>query len=633
MKNACIVEAENLFDKMPQRNTVTWNTMIRGYFQNGFFDKAMYSFNKMPERDNFSYNTVIAGLMQCGDVNNAREVFDGMVDRSVVTWNSMISGYVRNGLIDEAIRVFDNTPIRDVVSWNLVIGGLVNCQRIDLAEEYFKEMNDRDVASWTIMVSGLVRAGRIVEARELFEEMPVKDIQAWNVMTAGYVESGYLDMAEDLFQRMPVRDLNSWKQLINGLVNVQRIDEAIRKFMEMPEKCQKTWNLIILGFIRCGLIEVAHAFLEKCPYSNIVSWTNVIVGYFEIGEVRNAVKVFELIRTRDTTVWNVMIFGLGENDRGEDGIKFFIRMKESDLFPDQSTFTSVFTICSDLPSLDLGKQTHAQTIKTGLNCLIAVSNAMVTMYARCGNMQSALQEFSSMPIHDVISWNSIICGFAHHGEGKKALEMFERMRLTNVKPNHITFVGVLSASSHAGLVDQGRYYFDYMKNKCFLQPTSEHYTCVVDLLGRFGLIDEAMSFLDQIRADGVEIPPSVWGALLGACRIHKNIKVGEIAGESILEVEPSNSGVYLILAEMFLSSGRKEDAEKIWARMKGNGIKKQPGCSWIEINNSGHVFLSGDRSHTEFRRICFLLNLLSAEMGTKILKPRTATSEGNSNLF
>ncbi|KAK4854954.1 hypothetical protein QYF36_002726 [Acer negundo] len=144
-------------------------------------------------------------------------------------------------------------------------------------------------------------------------------------------------------------------------------------------------------------------------------------------------------------------------------------MKESDLFPDQSTFTSVFTICSVLPSLDLGKQTHAQTIKTGLNCLIAVSNAMITMYARCGNMQSALQEFSSMPIHDVISWNSIICGFAHHGEGKKALEMFERMRLTDVKPNDITFVGVLSACSHAGLVDQVTVHMTHIQHICQLQ--------------------------------------------------------------------------------------------------------------------------------------------------------------------
>ncbi|GAV86586.1 PPR domain-containing protein/PPR_2 domain-containing protein/PPR_3 domain-containing protein, partial [Cephalotus follicularis] len=439
---------------------VTWNAMIRGYFQNGQFNKAVKLFNQMPERDIFSYNTVIAGLMQCGEVGGAREVFDGMVLRDVVTWNSMISGYIRNGLIDEALTVFNGMPSKDDISWNLVIGGLVNCQKLDLAEKYFKEMRIRSVASWSIMISGLAK-----------------------------------------------------------------------------------------------------------------------------------------------------------NDHGEEGVKLFIRMKEAGPSPDEATVTSVLTICSSLPALHLGKQTHALAIKSSLDRFIAVSNAMVTMYARCGNMHSALLEFSSMLTHDdVISWNSIICGFAHHGYGEKALEMFEQMRLTDIKPNHITFVGVLSACSHAGLVNEGKHYFDYMKNKCFVQPTTEHYTCIVDLLGRFGLIDEAMRFLDQMKTDGIDVPASVWGALLGACRIHKNTEVGEIAGEKVLEMEPYNSGIYLILAEMHLSSGKRDDAERILARMKANGVKKQPGCSWIEVNNSGHVFLSGVGSHPEISRVCCVLNLLHIEM-------------------
>lgn len=619
MRNARIQEAQNLFDEMPQRDTVTWNVMIRGYFKNGFLDNAMCLFNQMPERDMFTYNTVIAGLMQSDNVQGAKEVFDGMEVRDVVTWNSMISGYVCNGLIDEALRVFHGMPLKDVVSWNLVIGALVNCQRMDLAESYFKEMGARDVASWTIMVNGLVREGRIVEARKLFDKMPAKDVQAWNLMIAGYLDNGCVGVAEDLFQKMHDRDLTSWKQLINGLVNSQRIDAAISYFKQMPETCEKTWNSIISVLIRNGLVKEAHAYLEKYPYSNIASWTNVIVGYFEMGEVGSAIKVFELMTTRDVTVWNVMIFGLGENDLGEEGLKFFVQMKESGPSPDNATFTSVLTICSDLPTLDLGRQIHAQAIKIARNQLTTVSNAMITMYARCGNIQSALLEFSSVPIHDIISWNSIICGLAYHGYAEKALEMFERMRLTDFKPDDITFVGVLSACSYAGLVDQGRYYFDCMKNKYFLQPRSAHYTCVVDLLGRFGLIDEAMNLLNEIRADGIEVSPTVWGALLGACRIHNNIKVGEIAGERVMELEPNNSGVYLILTEMYLSCGRREDAKRIFAQMKENGVKKEPGCSWIQINDGGHVFLSGDSSHPKFHRLRYLLNLLHTEMEREIL--------------
>ncbi|KAG8658515.1 pentatricopeptide repeat-containing protein At4g02750 [Manihot esculenta] len=629
MKNGRINEAQDLFDEMPQRNTVTWNAMIRGYFQNGLSHKALSLFSVMPERDIYSYNIVISGLIQCCDLDSAREIFDGMPFRDVVTWNSIIAGYVHEGLIDEAVRIFNGIPLemRNVISWNLVIGGLMNGQQVDLAKEYFRQMDIRDAVSWKIMVSGFARVGRIKEAHDFFEEMPVKDVRAWNALLDGYMENRRIEMAEVLFQRMPERDLDSWKCFINGLVSCQRVNDALKFFMEMPQKCQKTWNGVLCGLIRNGHVKAVHGFLEKLPYADIVSWTNVLVGYFEMGEVSGAIRLFELIQIPDTTVWNVMICGLGENGHGEEGLKLFVRMKELGSSPDKATLTSVLTICSDLPASHLGEQMHAEAIKAGFDRVTEVSNAMITMYARSGHMHCALLEFSSMPSHNIISWNSIICGFSHHGYGEQAIKIFEQMRLSDVQPNHVTFVGVLSACSHSGLVDQGRYYFGYMKNKCGLQPTNEHYTCLIDLLGRFGLVDEAMTFVNQMRKDGIEVPASVWGALLGACRIHKNIGIGEIAGKSLLEIEPNRSGIYLILAEMYMSVGRREDAEYILNQMKEKGVKKQPGCSWIEVNNNGHVFLSGDSTHQEFSRICCLLDLLHKDIEIMISKSNTTLEQ------
>lgn len=192
--------------------------------------------------------------------------------------------------------------------------------------------------------------------------------------------------------------------------------------------------------------------------------------------------------------------------------------------------------------------------------------------------------------------------------------MFEKMRISNVKPNQITFVGVLSARGHAGLVEHGKYYFNIMQNEYFLHSRIENYACIVDLLGRFGLINEAINILDQMGELGPEVPASIWGALFGACRMHNNFTIGEIAGNKILELEPSNSGVYMILAEIYLASGRKDKAEKIWVHMKENGVKKQPDCSWIESNDGGQLFLAGDKTHPEFKCISHVINLIYMEI-------------------
>ncbi|CAN1356508.1 Pentatricopeptide repeat-containing protein At2g13600 [Linum perenne] len=204
---------------------------------------------------------------------------------------------------------------------------------------------------------------------------------------------------------------------------------------------------------------------------------------------------------------------------------------------------------------------------------------------KSGLVEDAENLFDEMPSRNVVTWNTMINGYFKNGKPDKAF-------------------GLL------GLVEQGRYYFDYMKNKCSLQPTGEHYTCIVDLLGRFGLIEEATSFIDEMR----EVPVSVWGALLGACRVHRNFEVGVIAAENVLAMEPDRSGTYLILAEMYASIGRRNDAERVLDRMKNSGVKKQPGCSWIEMNDCGHVFLSGDKSHLEFCRMNQLLEILHMDV-------------------
>ncbi|KAL9684123.1 hypothetical protein QQ045_021557 [Rhodiola kirilowii] len=615
MRNGLVQQAQNLFDEMPPRNSVTYNAMIRGYFQNGFSDHALKLFDKMPERDLVSYNTVIAGLMHIGDVEAASSVFDGMLVRDVVTWNSMVSGFLRNGLIDKAAQAFDVMPVKDVVSWNLMISGLLNSGYFDAAEEYFKAMGAKDIASWTTMLSGYMNTGRIDEACELFSLIPEKDGRVWNAMISGCVRNGCNELAEDLFWKMPKKDLGSWHQIITELMSFRHAAASVRLFMEMPCKCQRTWNSVLLGAIRLGMISQMHTLVEKTPFSDVVSFTNVIIGYFEICDAKSALKAFNLMMPdKDSAAWNATMCGLGDEGEGEEALKLYIRMNGEGASLEDYTFTTVLMICSELTTLHFGKQCHSQVTKAGFRSYASVCNALVTMYARCGNMDSALEVFRAMETRNVISWNSIICGYAHHGYGYRAIKMFRQMRLTDLKPDQITFVGLLSACDHAGLVQNSKHYFNFMKHKCFLLPTTEHYTCIVDLLAKHGLLTDAVSFINQMEDDGLDVPASVWGAVLGACRIHDETDLAEISATKVLETEPNNSGIYMILAEMYLKDGRRSDAKSIMELMRMRGVKKQPGCSWIEANQGGHIFISGDTLHPHITGISSLLFLMHFEM-------------------
>ncbi|XP_068663782.1 pentatricopeptide repeat-containing protein At4g02750-like [Aristolochia californica] len=615
MRDGCVEDAHQLFEGSAHRNIVSWNSMIRGYFQNNKFNQAVLLFERMPDRDLFSYNTMIAGLMQKGDVKGAEGIFDQMPVRDIISWNSMILGYTHNSLIEEALRLFDEMPERNVISWNTIMAGLLSYGFHELAEKFFTDMPVQDVASWTAMISSLMSRGRIIEARKIFDEMPYRDVRAWNAILSGYTKNQRIEISEGLFAKMPVKDIESWIELVDGLLDYGRLADAWKYFIEMPQKNGHVWNSMLLGLIKNGFVKEAHVFFQKNPFRDIVAWTNMVIGYFEIGDVTTACKIFNMTPEKDEILWNATICGLGENDHGEEGLALFMKMKaEEYLCPDEATFTTLLNICSVLLSLEFGKQIHGHIIKAGFDCFIAVCNATITMYARCGSINLALTGFAYTSNPDIVSWNSIICGLSHHGKGREALKLFREMRFTDIKPDEVTFVGVLSACSHAGLINEGLYYFDLMKYKYFVSPTYEHYTCIVDLLGKNSLVEEAAKFIDQMRKDGIEPKSSIWGALLGACRNCRNFEIGEVAGERVLEMEPQNAGAYMILSEIYLSGGRRTDAERIWGMMKERGVKKEPGCSWIELMNRVHVFLAGDDSHADNNEVYNMLCLLITDM-------------------
>lgn len=312
-------------------------------------------------------------------------------------------------------------------------------------------------------------------------------------------------------------------------------------------------------------------------------------------------------------IWFPELNRYAQNGQPEEAIKLFNAMRESTTEPDKYTVAAVLSACASVGALKLGSWVDGFASRKGLiNRNVYISTALVDMYAKCGNLDRAIKIFQSMPHKNVVSWNAMISAMASHGHGQEAIELFHCMLdEKEVTPNDITFVGLLSACVHTGLVNEGRQWFNLMETKFGIVPRIEHYSCMVDLLARAGKVEEAWEFIENMP----EEPDAVLlGALLNACRNSKNVEIGEKVMGKILELEPLNSGNYVISSKIYVNSNRLEDAARMRGLMKERGVSKTPGCSWIEIDGQAYDFYAGDRLHPETLDLNWVIDLMLEEM-------------------
>lgn len=338
---------------------------------------------------------------------------------------------------------------------------------------------------------------------------------------------------------------------------------------------------------------------------------NLITMYVKCRSLKNARKVFDKMPERNDVSWNAIIAGSAQNGNGEEALNIFCDMQRAGWKPSNFTFGSVIKACAGLEALEQGRQIHAYTINTGFVWDAYVESSLVDMYAKCGSIEDAHQLFGKMDERDVVSWTLMIAGYAQNGQGTEAVQLFEQMRLEGIKPNHITFICVLAACSHSGLVDAGLCYFDSMSRHYNITPRPDHYACMIDLLGRAGLLDEAKKFINNMP---YEPDISIWRALLAACRIHGNVELGKRAAECLFELEPQNAATYVQLSSIYAAAGQWEEAAKLRKLIKDRGVKKKPGCSWIEVNNRVHAFVIEDRSHPQTEKIYETLEKLETQI-------------------
>ncbi|KAJ7977830.1 Pentatricopeptide repeat-containing protein [Quillaja saponaria] len=585
------------------------NCQITRYARDGEIEVARRVFDQMHERTIVTWNSIIAGYFQNNQPHEAQILFDKMPQRNTVSWNSLISGYIKNGMVSEARKVFDTMPERNVVSWTSMVRGYVQQGMISEAESLFRQMPEKNVVSWTVMLGGLLQEGRVDEARKLFDLMPAKDVVAWTNMIGGYCQQGCLAEARELFDEMPGRrNVITWTTMISGYVHNQQVDVARKLFEVMPEKNEVSWTAMLMGYAQCGRIREASELFDAMPVKSIIACNEIILGLGQHGEVAKARWIFDQMKEKNEMTWSAMIKVYERKGFELKALEMFARMQLERVRLNFPSLISVLSVCASLASLDHGRQVHAQLVRSHFDLDVFVSSVLITMYVKCGNLAKAKQFFDRFSPKDVVMWNSIITGYAQHGLGEEALQVFHEMCYSGLPPDDVTFVGVLSACSYSGKVEQGLEFFESMKNIYQVEPRMEHYACMVDLLGRAGKVNEAMKLIDTMPMEADAI---VWGALLGACRTHMKMDFAEVAAKKLVMLEPENSGHYILLSNLYASRGRWGDVEEIRKKMRHRSVSKSPGCCWIEVEKKVHMFTRGDsKGHPEEHMIMKMMEHL-----------------------
>eukprot|EP01018_Ginkgo_biloba_P030253 Gb_36839 [translate_table: standard] len=637
-------DAQHVFDKMPIRDIVSWNALIAGRAQAGHADEALKLFLQMQltdvEPNPVTIASVLMACAQCEALQQGVQTHGFLIrrgfDSDIFVGTALVDMYAKCGTAEIAHQVFDKIPIRNTVSWNVMIAGYAHNEKANEALKLFREMPVAGVKPNLVTILSVLpifgQLAALSQGKEIHNYVIRNglelNIKVGTALLDMYAKCASVDLASYVFNRISQRNLVSWNAMIAACAQNTHVDEVFRLFSQMQLEGMKPdsftivsllWSCAHLAFLQKG--KEIHTYIIRSRLELDVFVGNALTDmYAKCGSIEVAYRVFDSMSIKDVISWNVIIVGYSQNGLLNDALKLFRRMQLEGVKPSPVTIASVLSACSQLAHMQHGKETHDYLIRSGFESNVLVENTLVTMYARCGCIVYARQVFNKISEKNLVSWNSIISGYGMHGLADDVLALFNHMQLAGMKPDHITFIAVLSACSHAGLVDKGWEYFNSMSQDYGVTPTVEHYTCIVDLLGRAGHLDQAKDF---IRKMPLKPDAHVWGSLLAACRIHCNIELGEYVAQHLLELEPENSGYFVLLSNIYAAAGRWNDVAKMRATMKDRGLKKSPGCSWIEVNRRVHAFLVGDRSHPQSEKIYAMLESLTGQMREAGYSPDT----------
>ncbi|XP_068333926.1 putative pentatricopeptide repeat-containing protein At1g68930 [Pyrus communis] len=608
--------------------TFLLNNLVTTYGKLGNLSYARHVFDQIPHRTLFSWNAILSVYSKSGHISEMQDIFNRMPSRDGVSWNSVISGHASCGFVAEAVRVY-SLMLRDgpgnlnriTFSTMLVLSSSQGC--VNLGRQLHGQIVKFGFESYVFVGSPLVdmysKVGLILYAKRVFDSISERNVVMYNTLITGLLRSGLIEESECLFSEMPEKDSISWTTMISGLNQNGAGGKALDKFREMRwqglSMDQYTFGSVLTA---CGSLSAleegkqVHAYIIRTDFiDNIFVGSALVDMYCKCRSIKSAETVFKRMSRKNVVSWTALLVGYGQNGYSEEAVRIFCDMQRSGVEPDDFTLGSVISSCANLASLEEGAQFHGQALASGLMSFVTVSNALVTLYGKCGSIEDSHRLFDEMKIRDEVSWTALVSGYAQFGKVYETIELFERMLAHGLKPDGVTFIGVLSACSRAGLVEKGHQYFESMVKEHGITPIVDHYTCIIDLLSRAGRLEQAKSFINKmpIRPDAIG-----WATLLSSCRLHRNVEIGKWAAESLLELEPQNAASYILLSSIYAAKGEWDEVAKLRRGMRDMGARKEPGCSWIKYKNRVHIFSADDQSSPFSDQIYAKLEELNRKM-------------------
>ncbi|KAL6008913.1 hypothetical protein ACLOJK_022139 [Asimina triloba] len=539
--------------------------------------------------------------------------------------NALINMLAKCGLTHATLHIFSNTPDKNIVTWTTLIAHFSHCHNPLQALNLFSQMRLSGIHPNHFTLSAILPACAQTAApahgRQV-HSLVIKHGFEFNIFVASalidmYMKCAELDDGRRVFDEMPERNLVSWNAVIVGFMQNKVYDAAVDIFRKLAQECsvvpdQVSFSSVLSACANIRAVDFGrqvHGLVVKLGLKSLAYVRNSLVDmYVKCGSFEDAFKLFTGFQDKDVVTWNVMAMGWVQNDCFEEACNCFWTMRREGILPDEASYSTALHAATGLAALDQGASIHNQIIKLGFAKNLCVGSSLITMYAKCGGLAEAYQVFKEIEDRNVVSWTAIITACQQHGRGDQVIELFEEMLMAGLKPDYITFVSVLSACSHNGLVEEGFRYFNSMSQVYGIAPGPEHYACMVDILGRVGQLDEARRFFESMP---VEPDARVWGALLGACRNYGNLEMGREAAERLFKIEPENSGNYVLLSNIYISHGMLEEADEVRRLMGVNGVRKERGSSWIDIQNTTHMFTVHDKSHSRTNEIYAMLDKLA----------------------